>query len=44
MLTDEQRKEWFNAAIPPPIGEVPFVTEVLFSEYCSTKLQSGMGA
>jgi len=40
VLTDEQRKEWFNVASPSPNGVVPFVTEVVFSEYCSTKLQS----
>ena len=42
MLTDEQRKEWFNTSSPSPSGVVPFVTEVVFSEYCSNKLQSGM--
>jgi len=42
VLTDEQRKEWFNVASRSPNGVVPFVTEVLFSEYCSTKLQIGM--
>ena len=42
MLSEEQGNEWFNTASPSPNGEVPFVTEVEFSEYCSTKLQSGM--
>ena len=40
MLTDEQRKEWFNSASLGPNAEVPFVMEPVFSEYCSTKLQS----
>ena len=35
MLTEEQRKELFN-------NVVPFVTDDVFSEYCSTKLQNGM--
>jgi len=35
MLTEEQKKELFN-------NVVPFVTDDVFSEYCSTKLQSGM--
>ena len=42
VLSEEQGNEWFNTASPSPNGEVPFVTEVEFSEYCSTKLQSGM--
>ena len=42
MLTDEQANEWFNTASLSPDGVVPFITEVVFSEYCSTKLQSGM--
>ena len=42
MLTDEQMKEWFNVASRSPNGVMPFVTEVVFSGYCSTKLQIGM--
>ena len=42
MLPNEQRKEWFNVARRSPNGVVPFVTEVVFIDYCSTKLQIGM--
>jgi len=42
VLTEKQREERFKVASPSPTGVVPFVTEVVFSEYCSTKLQSGM--
>jgi len=33
-----------NAGSRWPNGEVPFVIDSVFSEYCSTKLQIGMGA
>jgi len=40
MLTDEQKR---NGVIKParrwPNGEVPFVIDEVFSEYCSIKLQ-----
>ena len=37
MLTEEQKKELFN-------NVVPVVTDDVFSEYCSTNLQSGIVA
>jgi len=43
MLTE---KEIRNGVIEPalrwPKGEVPYVIDSVFSEYCSTKLQSGI--
>jgi len=41
-MSDEEGNEWFNTASPSPNGVVPLVTDDVFSEYCSTKLQSGM--
>ena len=43
MLTEEQKNEWFGTGSRWPDVVVPFVMEPVFSEYCSTKLQSGMG-
>jgi len=43
MLTDEQlRTGLINRANRWPNGVVPFVIDNVFSEYCSTKLQSGL--
>jgi hypothetical protein len=43
MLTEEQlRNGLINTARRWPNKEVPFVIERHFSEYCSTKLQSGL--
>jgi len=41
-LTDEQmRNGWNFPSIRWPNKTVPFVIDDVFSEYCSTKLQSG---
>jgi len=41
MLTDEQLRIGFtHPAIRWPSGEVPFVIDSVFSEYCSTNVQS----
>jgi hypothetical protein len=43
VLTDEQmRSGLINSANRWPNNEVPFVTEDVFSEYCSSKLQSDL--
>ena len=43
MLTEEQtRNGLINTARRWPNKVVPFVIDDVFSEYCSTKLQSGM--
>jgi hypothetical protein len=43
VLTEEEiRNGLINPAISWPNNEVPFVTEVVFSEYCSFKIQSGL--
>jgi hypothetical protein len=43
MLTDEQMNSGLiNPAYRWPNKRVPFVIDRVFSEYCSTKLQSGM--
>jgi len=44
MLTDEQRNVVKNSASRWPNKEVPIVIDDVFSEYCSTKLQNGMGS
>ena len=43
MLTDEEiRNGLINSVSHWSNNEVPFVTDDVFSEYCSSKLQSGM--
>jgi hypothetical protein len=43
MLSDEQMKNGImNPANRKQNDEVPFVTEDVFSEYCSSKLLSGL--
>jgi len=43
MLTEEElRNGLINTAGRWPNKTVPFVIDYVFSEYCSTKLQSGM--
>ena len=43
MLTDvQQRNGLINPAYRWPNGVVPYVIDEVFSEYCSTKLQSGI--
>jgi len=43
MLTDEQKRNGLiNPARRWPNGVVPYVIDDVFSEYCSTKLQSGI--
>jgi hypothetical protein len=43
MLTDEQmRNGIMNPASRNQNEDVPFVSEDVFSEYCSSKLQSGL--
>ena len=43
MLTDvQQRNGLINPASRWPNGEVPFVIDNVFGEYCRTKLQSGI--
>jgi len=44
MLTDAQRNGIINPASRWPNKEVPIVIDSVFGEYCSTKLQNGMGA
>ena len=45
MLSPEQlRTGLVNTARRWPNREVPFVIDRVFSEYCSTKLQIGVGA
>jgi hypothetical protein len=43
MLTDEQQRNGLiNTTYRWPYKEVPYVIDDVFSEYCSTKLQSGL--
>jgi len=43
MLTDEQvRNGLINPVSRWPNNEMPFVTDDVFSKYCSTMLQSGL--
>jgi len=44
MLTDEQRNGMINTAGRWPNKVVPIDIEDVFSEFCSTKSKSGMGA
>jgi hypothetical protein len=42
MLTEEERNVLINSGGPWPNKIVPFITDDVYSEYCSTKLQSGV--
>jgi hypothetical protein len=42
MLTEEQRNGMIDTAYRWPNRVVPFYIDPVFSEYCSTRLQSGL--